>query len=1016
MDQNWLLNLDQNWPLNLDQSGPAWSWFDHAQYAQHDSTAAKAAQAGAPEALDDYLQRGAALGYAPNLFFQPAFYRSANPDIASLIGSDEYPTFYDHYRREGWFNRDPHWLFSVALYQRTSPDLAPDVVAHLGGLYGHFLRAGAREGRMAHQLFDPNWYSAHQQDSKASEQPFSHFLTALWRSAATGAPEPRSSPYFDPVWYLATYPDPARAVAAGQFQGALHHYITDGADQGLDPLCDFSEMDYRRANPDVDEAIKNGVFRNGYSHFLAFGAVHGRSPCDHVDLGWYAAQPAVAGDLSAGSHPNAFLHMLEKGIPKGLPLQPPGPLNFTLREADARAVFVAQANRALASFGRRPLDFTCQGEPAVSVIVILRNQYALTMQALASLRHTYSASIQLIIVDNASSDGTTHIADVVLGAQIVRLEENVGFLLACNLALRSTVGPAVLYLNNDVILHVDAVKVALDRLGSDPRIGAVGGKIIRTHGVLQEAGCLVWRDGNADGWMRGALPDVPEANYARDVDYCSGAFLMVRGDLLRMLGGFDEAFAPAYYEETDLCLRIQAAGYRILYDPAIGLTHYEYGSSRGLRAATALMLANRSKLRSRHAAALRSRTGDRSRMAEAAAFASRGRRVLFLEDTIPLRRLGSGYGRAGDVINAMAALGWQVSVVPMHPIRTPLHQITAGLADTVETLWTHDHRTLRSLLNERAGYYDAVWISRAHNLRQFLDSVGRELAGLESACLILDTEAVFSMRDASRAELEGLPFDLHRSLSREFEDAWMCDHVVAVNEAEAEVLRSVPLSSVGVIGFWQTAHSIGRRWSERSGLLHVGALTVSSAPNVDGLRWFLRDIHPRLTDLVGREAAHLTIVGHVAEGFDISWLSNDPAITFVGSATDLTPFYDASRVFIAPTRFGAGVPTKVLDAVSHGVPVVGTALLAGQLGWNDGTEMSSAALNDPDGFANRIARLITDEACWTVQQASGLETIKMNYDADYFKAQVQLALAHGSKARRRGADPHAPALQSVGDS
>ena len=272
------------------------------------------------------------------------------------------------------------------------------------------------------------------------------------------------------------------------------------------------------------------------------------------------------------------------------------------------------------------------------------------------------------------------------------------------------------------------------------------------------------------------------------------------------------------------------------------------------------------------------------------------------------------------------------------------------------------------------------------------------------------------MRDASRAELEGLPFDLHRSLSREFEDAWMCDHVVAVNEAEAEVVRSVSLSSVGVIGFWQTAHSIGRRWSERSGLLHVGALTVSSAPNVDGLRWFLRDIHPRLTDLVGREAAHLTIVGHVAEGFDISWLSNDPAITFVGSATDLTPFYDASRVFIAPTRFGAGVPTKVLDAVSHGVPVVGTALLAGQLGWNDGTEMSSAALNDPDGFANRIARLITDEACWTAQQASGLETIKMNYHADYFKAQVQLALAHGSKARRRGADPHAPALQSVGDS
>ena len=83
------------------------------------------------------------------------------------------------------------------------------------------------------------------------------------------------------------------------------------------------------------------------------------------------------------------------------------------------------------------------------------------------------------------------------------------------------------------------------------------------------------------------------------------------------------------------------------------------------------------------------------------------------------------------------------------------------------------------------------------------------------AGVVLDTEAVFSLRDAERAELEGMPFDLSRALSREFEDAWQCDHVVAVNEAEAGVLRTVPLPSVGVIGFRQTPRPTPRPWAER---------------------------------------------------------------------------------------------------------------------------------------------------------------------------------------------------------
>ena len=125
----------------------------------------------------------------------------------------------------------------------------------------------------------------------------------------------------------------------------------------------------------------------------------------------------------------------------------------------------------------------------------------------------------------------------------------------------------MLYLNNDVELARRAVAAALRRLRSDPAIGAVGAKIVRTHGLLQEAGGIVWRDGSTSGYMRDASPLAPEANFVRDADYCSAAFLLVGTALLRELEGFDDAYAPAYYEDTDYACGFLEAGFRLVYDP-----------------------------------------------------------------------------------------------------------------------------------------------------------------------------------------------------------------------------------------------------------------------------------------------------------------------------------------------------------------------------------------------------------------------------------------------------------------
>ncbi len=144
-------------------------------------------------------------------------------------------------------------------------------------------------------------------------------------------------------------------------------------------------------------------------------------------------------------------------------------------------------------------------------------------------------------------------------------------------------------MDSAVELAPGALAAALRRLQSDAGIGAVGGKLVGAHGRLEAAGGIVWRDGTTLGYLRDGSPLAPEANFVRDVDFCSTTFLLLRAALLHQLEGFDEAFAASGYADVDLCLRIAEAGSRVVYDPAVvvsRLTQIGPGPGRGAASAT----------------------------------------------------------------------------------------------------------------------------------------------------------------------------------------------------------------------------------------------------------------------------------------------------------------------------------------------------------------------------------------------------------------------------------------------
>jgi GT2 family glycosyltransferase len=220
--------------------------------------------------------------------------------------------------------------------------------------------------------------------------------------------------------------------------------------------------------------------------------------------------------------------------------------------------------------------------PDVSIIVPVFNELATTLECLLSIAAAADdVTFEVILANDASTDETAAVLADVANLVLINQPENLGFLRNCNKAAAHARGGRLVFLNNDAQVTrgwLAALNAALD----EPGVGAVGPRIVYPNGVLQEAGNRIRRNGSVEMIGLNDVPENPRWNTARDVDYVSGACLMLTRDLFEALGGFADDLAPAYCEDLELSLRIHARGLRIKYVPDAEILHHLSKSSNGL--------------------------------------------------------------------------------------------------------------------------------------------------------------------------------------------------------------------------------------------------------------------------------------------------------------------------------------------------------------------------------------------------------------------------------------------------
>lgn len=719
-------------------------------------------------------------------------------------------------------------------------------------------------------------------------------------------------------------------------------------------------------------------------------------------LPWVCDTAPVSQLASASAMHQSFL--AAAGSPRG-----------TIPARDSKEELASHLRDELARFlaTTERLTFAAEGSPDVSVLVVLYSQAHLTLRCLRQLMAQRGVSMELVLVDNASGDATSQLLTRLDGVRILRNATNVGFLRATNQAASVARGRNLLLLNNDAFLRTDSLATAIATLESEPLAGAVGARLILPSGELQEAGCIVWSDGSTQGYGRGLPPDTGAVMFRRDVDYCSGAFLLTPREVWQRLGGLDEAYAPAYYEETDYCLRLREAGLRVVYDPDVVVDHYEFGSEVKRGDALEAMQLNALHFRQRHAATLQQDQfppGDNNLLRARDAVGNRGRKLLVIDDLLPLQVNGAGLPRARAMVAGAVAAGWSVTHYPLHQPEVDWARLRRELPATVEVVDRLGLPGLGGFLAARSGYYDTILVSRPHNMAQFWKAVGGRMDLLGEARVVYDAEAIYALREATQAALGGRPLtaaDTDRVAAEEIRRCTAGAHAVTcVTTAEYQLFRRhlPPDVPVHRLAHAPEAAIATPGHGARRGFLFIGRLLEQDAPNWRGLAWFLRECWP----LVRRALpdAKLTVVGQLhADHRELE----APGVRLLGPVENLRPLYDAARVFLAPIRFAAGVPIKIVDATAAGLPTACTMLMERQLCWDEAGAL--AASDDAATLAAKAVTVHEDAAAWLAMLCRAQALLARDFGPQQF--QNSLVAALDGHAVTRGAALQAHRLARV---
>jgi len=354
--------------------------------------------------------------------------------------------------------------------------------------------------------------------------------------------------------------------------------------------------------------------------------------------------------------------------------------------------------------------------PRASIIVLSRRNVEMLRACLISLTHNVGTDTPfelIILLNGADEDVAAFCEREVAGARVEHSRVNLGFPAGCNLAAAQARGAFLVFLNDDTQVAPRWLESLVQAADEHPQAGAIGSRLLFADGSLQEAGGVIWRDGNTAQVGRGRSPASRSYGCLRPVDYCSAASLLVRRSTWDVVGGFDEDYFPGYFEDVDLCLAIRQHGQQVLYEPRSQVVHYlSPPLDAGVNAR--LFRRNAARVKAKWSALLASHElwdPQSAGAVERAMLRAQGwpRRILVINESLPDPAAGAASSRMVSAIRELRSIGAAITVSAPQSAEGNWDQSSRLGFDVLEGS-TIDHLAAAEV------FYDAVIVSGADNL------------------------------------------------------------------------------------------------------------------------------------------------------------------------------------------------------------------------------------------------------------------------------------------------------------
>ncbi|MEO1015843.1 MAG: glycosyltransferase [Pseudomonadota bacterium] len=784
-----------------------------------------------------------------------------------------------------------------------------------------YLRAWRKERFWPNPLFDAEYYRRSNSAAIGASDPLSHYVREGEQAGL------RPNAWFDPAKYRERYGD-----TFGEHASPLTHYNSNGHQVWFEPSDEFGQRYYLSRYPEAAAAAERGVSVLSY-----------------------------------------FLH---HGIRKG---DAPLPSSPELVETDADIEFWFS--------GRDWSDVEASPDPQVTVIVPAYQHIDFTLRCVKSLLEARTeTSFEILVVDDASPDGSgarlAGLLEHVPGVSVKINAENLGFLRTCNTAVATTRTDYVCLLNNDATATDDWLDELVGVFDATPRVGLAGSKLIYPNGLLQEAGGILWDGGTGANYGRLDDPAKPEFNFRRDADYISGAAILVKREAWDAVEGLTDDLAPAYYEDSDLAMKLRADGWRVIYQPLSTIVHHE-GISSGTdetKGVKKYQTVNREKFSKTWSETL-ARFGDHGDFSRKTVDRAPRSRILVFDACTPTPDRDSGSITAFFQMKILCELGHRVTFVPEN-LRWEGRYSRDLQRIGVEVIHNPYAENAREFLLKEGGAYDVFFMARAATGGEFMISLKERFP---EKAYVFDTVDIHHLRLMRQYETSRDPAHLSEAVrlkTLELNAIRNADATIVTSEFEARYLRDEvgPFAKL-VLPLIYDDHAPKTGYAERTDVAFVGG--YNHPPNVDAAMFLTKEIWPRFR--AKQLDARLHLIGSDMPP-EIRALACDDVMA-IGFVEDLEAYLAQVRMTVAPLRFGAGVKGKVGNSLRMGVPVVATPIAIEGMGLVSGRDVLVG--ETAQAFSDQMARLYKDEATWAAMARAGRVAARERFGYEQAKKRLK---------------------------